>query len=661
VSEAKRIWNDLRKKSNTPEQNRAHMDRLVPLVRGRAAELALQHDASRVVQAAIQFGTVEERRSILGELCQKREAAAGAPAPSSSSSATTSSCFVELCRSQYAHFVALKAIQYCHGDKECAEAIARALRSHVAKLATHASGCTVVELALQKLPTRLAAPLRQEFYGPHFALLASDAAAARDQGGKAVPALASPALAADPDRRRAAVEHVRALVNKGLEKQQLLRLGFYQGLLDELLQAIPPEEVRAMAGTTASGVADSCVHVASTRAGARAVATLVAYGTARDRKRVAKGLKGYARAGLLHRDAYLAVLRLVQLTDDTVSIHKGVLQELLAPPPAPSAAGAPEVPAAGSEEAKGAAAPPPPPPSPLLELALSDTASKLFLLLLADGEGARNRFLDPYERSVLFPDPRVSEEGTGGGERVPTSRKDPEVRRAELLRPLLPPLVDLCARHPGELLRSPPGGRVVVQLYSHLRRRQQLGGGGGGGTEEAAAAEAARIRLVRSLVDACAASLLPAPSEDEGGPEGGGGGGGGIVSLFEDRCGHLAVKNLILVDAASRQGGGGNDDEEDDGGCFASQLFARVCADGGTSTGNDRGGGFLAVAGSNRGAFVAASLCKVPGLRPAALARVRACRERLRRLAGAGEGGPTAGYAALLNELAAGGGEFAKK
>jgi pumilio family protein 6 len=598
VAEAKRIWNELRKKSNSPEHNRSLMDRLMPLVAGRAAELALQHDASRVVQAAIQFGTIEERRLILRELCQKQESAAASSSPragTASSSSSSTSCLVELCKSQYAHFVALKTIKYSQGDRECAEYIVKALKSHMVKLATHTTASAVVELVFQKLPPKQTSVLKQEFYGPQFALFASDTV--REQGDK-VPTLKSNILAA-PDKKQVTIDHVRRIVNRGLEKQQLLRLGFFHVLLDELLQAIPPEEVRSMVGNTTTASAplvDSCVHLVSTRAGARAVSTLVAYGTAKDRKRIVKGLKGFVRTGLLHRDAYLPIIRLVQLTDDTVSIQRSIIQEVLAPPPpftTLSAAGTPEVAARSSEETTTSKSS----SSPLLELALSDTASKLFLMLLADKEEIRHKFFDPYEHSVLFPDPCVME----NGEVVATSRKDPDVRRRELLQPLRTPLIELCSLHAGELLRSPSGGRIVVQLYSSLMLRR----GGDVGA------------LVEALVDACAPSLAKADGE---GPNG--------VPLLEDRCGHLAVKNLILIDA-SNEGG----DE-----CFASKLFDRVTAEG----------GILAVACSNRGAFVAAALCKVPRVRSAALAQVKANRKRLKDLT---EGdGATAGYMALLNE-----------
>ena len=93
VTESKDLWNKLRLKTNTPEDTRQYMLTLMDLVRGKIPEIALQHDASRVVQAAIQFGTPDQRKEVVVELCAK----ANIP---------------ELSKVQYAHFVVLKMIKY---------------------------------------------------------------------------------------------------------------------------------------------------------------------------------------------------------------------------------------------------------------------------------------------------------------------------------------------------------------------------------------------------------------------------------------------------------------------------------------------------------------------------------------------------------------------
>jgi pumilio family protein 6 len=106
VATSKEIWNKLRLKNNSPEETRRLMEELMGLLRGKVNEVALQHDASRVVQAAIQFGTREERKEIVMELCQTGSLA-------------------ELSKVQYAHFAVLKMIKYCSRDEECVRAIVK--------------------------------------------------------------------------------------------------------------------------------------------------------------------------------------------------------------------------------------------------------------------------------------------------------------------------------------------------------------------------------------------------------------------------------------------------------------------------------------------------------------------------------------------------------
>lgn len=99
VIAAKELWNKLRLKTNTPQDIKVMMKEMMTLLKGKCNRIALQHDASRVVQAAIQFGNVEQRSEIVKELCE------------------TGGNIVELAKSQYSHFVVLKMIKYCKDEK----------------------------------------------------------------------------------------------------------------------------------------------------------------------------------------------------------------------------------------------------------------------------------------------------------------------------------------------------------------------------------------------------------------------------------------------------------------------------------------------------------------------------------------------------------------
>ena len=110
VGEAKALWNKLRMKSNTPEENKELMERVMTLIRGKVNEISLQHDASRVVQAAVQFGNDKQRMEILTEICE------------------TPGALAELSKIQYAHFLSLKLIKYCVRDTKCVKMIVKVRR-----------------------------------------------------------------------------------------------------------------------------------------------------------------------------------------------------------------------------------------------------------------------------------------------------------------------------------------------------------------------------------------------------------------------------------------------------------------------------------------------------------------------------------------------------
>jgi pumilio family protein 6 len=111
VSESKLLWNKLRLKSNTPAETKELMEKVMKLIRGKVNEITLQHDASRVVQAAIQFGNDEQRKELLTEICDSVGSLA------------------EASKIQYAHFCCLKFIKCCARDKDCVKMIVKVGRN----------------------------------------------------------------------------------------------------------------------------------------------------------------------------------------------------------------------------------------------------------------------------------------------------------------------------------------------------------------------------------------------------------------------------------------------------------------------------------------------------------------------------------------------------
>ena len=71
----------------------------------------------------------------------------------------------------------------------------------------------------------------------------------------------------------------------------------------------------------------------STKPGSKAMTVVVTHANVKDRKRIMKTLKGHMLESLLHDSAYLVILRLVDVTDDTVTVQKSLLDEIKSPQP----------------------------------------------------------------------------------------------------------------------------------------------------------------------------------------------------------------------------------------------------------------------------------------------------------------------------------------
>lgn len=445
------------------------------------------------------------------------------------------------------------------------------------KLAVHSVASRVVELLFATFPPKNTAPLKLELYGPQYALFASSSSSASAPDSPPMPTLAS-FVADNPDKREATLVHLQALLQKGLDKS-LVGFAYFHSLLHDHASVASPEEVRSF---LAPALADHVLHLLSTRHGTRVACECVAYGAAKDRKRMIKCLKGYARSSLLHRDAYLSVLRLCDVMDDTVLVNKMLFAELHQNSSDDSKTGKKVAAERGDDddaEEKDEEG-----PSPILDLALSETGSKLFLLLLVSKDDMQSsnedddetksaaatstprwqKYFDPYELTALHRNPAVAE---NGDDAVPTSKKAEETRRQELVVYLKELLVEVCTKHAEELMRSKPGSRVLMEVCESYPSEE----------------------LFDAVVEACAPENNDDMDEEAE--------GGKIITarlpILEDPVGHLTLKQTFLSESRKEL-----DDDDDDGFTLARTFYSKFQ----NSLGD--------IACSNRGAFVLSALMR---------------------------------------------------
>ncbi|RYG70327.1 hypothetical protein EON64_00465 [archaeon] len=136
-------WNVVRDRSTSAADRTRLLKQMLVQVKSHACDVALRHDASRMVQCLLQFGTDAQREEVLQDLLPKLH---------------------EVAKTPYGHFCVLKAIAYCTGQSMMKK-IVTALQKHFVSLSTHAIGARTVESITQLYPLQIIKTLKGELYG----------------------------------------------------------------------------------------------------------------------------------------------------------------------------------------------------------------------------------------------------------------------------------------------------------------------------------------------------------------------------------------------------------------------------------------------------------------------------------------------------------------
>uniref|UniRef100_A0A7S1B6F1 CPL domain-containing protein n=1 Tax=Corethron hystrix TaxID=216773 RepID=A0A7S1B6F1_9STRA len=253
----------------------------------------------------------------------------------------------------------------------------------------------------------------------------------------------------DVKKRSLLLSHTSSLLHRMIDRS-LLSLDYVQHLLWDYYDGLSSDADADLVGTSradmAAALADHIPHMISSRRGASAACAAFGCAAAKDRKKMMRSLRGYVRSTLEHRDAHLVPLRMILTCDDTVSSKKFILDELLGAPPDPEGGG-----------------------DPLLDLALHPTAHKMLLVLLSSVDPTTSPHFPPDERVLLAPTMVLVE-----GKLVSTSRKDPAVRRTELLKHAQTPVATLCRSHARTMMMDRCGAAVLREAFMVLGEEDRL-------------------------------------------------------------------------------------------------------------------------------------------------------------------------------------------
>ena len=408
----KQLWNSVRERAVDSQVRVDVVERMAKMLKENVGPLALKHDASRVIQFVLQNGKEDVQQSIIEELI-----------PSS----------VDLSISPYGHFTMLKLLNQCE-DARTQEKVARAMKGKFPKVATNVNGARIAEAMLKTFPADVVRTLKVELYAYKSQQLLTN-----------IPESFQEFLSECSDnRRQAALDGMHTLVLKFAKNESLFDFSYVQEILLEFaMQAATNGPEDPVLRDIIDAVSPSIRRIITTRAGAKLGCMVATHGAAKDRKKMLKALKGHALECLCHPSGYLLILKIVESTDDTVSVQKMLLEEVVksevegTKKTLYTATG--EV-VKDANEGKPA----------MLTLMNHSSASKLISVILAGENDPKDiKYFDADERYIL-------------GLESTTSKKEPNARRREHQQYIEAALMELMQDNLDDLLASDSGARVIM-------------------------------------------------------------------------------------------------------------------------------------------------------------------------------------------------------
>ncbi|KAI4164066.1 MAG: hypothetical protein LQ342_002302 [Letrouitia transgressa] len=401
IARTKKLWERLRRKSHVPPAERKKLiAELFSIISGHIKDFVLKHDSVRVIQTALKYANVEQRRMIAREL--KGE-------------------YKVLVESRYAKFLVGKLMSF--GDAKIRDMIVPEFYGQVRRMIRHPEAGWILDDVYRGAATPAQKTrLLREWYGAEFALF-DDA-----EGGADLVQI----LEKNPEKRKPIMRSLWELLNQLVQKKATGYTMLHDAMLQYYLNTDPgsDEATEFLELLKGDEEGDLLKNLAFTRSGARVVALALAYSNAKDRK-LLRVYKSVIQQLAYDPYGHQILLAAYDLVDDTVQTSKLIFPELVSQP-------------AGFDTTT---------PQSLLAM-LNDRNARIPLLYL----------LSPSPSRSLLPEADLSLVNELRAIRPLTSKKDPLVRRTELLTHLLEPLVSLITSHASELVISAFGCHAITEI-----------------------------------------------------------------------------------------------------------------------------------------------------------------------------------------------------
>ena len=375
---------------------------LFEIITGRVKDFVFKHDSVRVIQTAIKYATPDQRRQIARELKGEYRA---------------------LAESRYAKFLIAKLVV---GDDEVRDMVVPDFYGHVKRLIRHPEASWIMDDIYRTIASKKQkACMLREWYGPEFVIFK-----ASDQ--KEPTADLFQILEEHPEKRGPIMRHLKELTNQLVQKKTTGYTMLHDALLQYFLNCKPgsPEATEFLKMLQDDEGGDCYKNLAFTKSGSRLTCLTLAYGSHKDRRVILRFFKGVMKLLAADVHGHLVILTAYDVIDDTVMSAKAIFPELLNEK-------------VGDEQRD----------QELLEQINNLTARVPLLYLLDNGHSG---WLMSEEGKKVMEEVRNI--------RTTTSKKDPQIRRLELVESMSGPLLELVGRNTNTLVESSFGCQFVTEV-----------------------------------------------------------------------------------------------------------------------------------------------------------------------------------------------------
>jgi pumilio homology domain family member 6 len=355
-----------------------------------------------VIQTAVKYGKLEQRRQIARELQGE---------------------YRSLAESRYAKFLIAKLVV---GDDEIRDMIIPEFYGHVKRLIRHPEAAWIMDDIYRTIATAdQKSRLLREWYGHEFVIFQSSAAS------KPTADLCQ-ILLDNPEKRGPIMQHLKEMTNQLVQKKTSGFTMLHDALLQYFINCAPggPEATELIEVLKDDEAGDCLKNLAFTKSGARLVCLALAYSGSKDRRTIVKVFKGVMKMLAFDSNAHCILLTAFDVIDDTVMTAKAIFPELLYK---------------DLDEQQR---------QKELVLQVEHLTARIpFLYLLS--AGLPKRLLPDQDISILKEIQAIA---------ATTSKKDPQTRRLELVKAISQPLIDLVGQQTEGLVSSSFGCQFISEV-----------------------------------------------------------------------------------------------------------------------------------------------------------------------------------------------------